>query len=60
MRHTAALILAMAPFVAGTTSAQSNNYTAQEQQNLMVVQGFWNDVFWDAARRIPPGGRGGE
>jgi predicted SnoaL-like aldol condensation-catalyzing enzyme len=25
--------------------AQSNDYTAQERQNLAVVQGFWNNVF---------------
>lgn len=30
---------------AGPASAQSNTYTAQEQQNLMVVQGFWTNVF---------------
>jgi predicted SnoaL-like aldol condensation-catalyzing enzyme len=36
---------AAAMAVAAPAVAQSNNYTAQEQQNLMVVQGFWNNVF---------------
>jgi predicted SnoaL-like aldol condensation-catalyzing enzyme len=43
-RITSPLLLALL-ILGGPASAQSNNYTAQEQQNLMVVQGFWNNVF---------------
>ena len=39
------LLAALGLASSAPASAQSNNYTAQEQQNLMVAQGFWNNVF---------------
>ena len=39
------LLVALSAVSSLPASAQSNHYTAQEQQNLMVVQGFWNNVF---------------